>query len=78
MDLTTLLWHLFAVYVLYIGVAYGGVLGAAQNDISGIWSFVAPKLESPPSAVSGNHWAVIVAGSNGYYNYRHQVCSIFI
>ena len=23
--------------------------------------------------VKGNHWAVIVAGSNGWYNYRHQV-----
>lgn len=21
----------------------------------------------------GVHWALIVAGSNGYYNYRHQV-----
>lgn len=21
-------------------------------------------------------WAVLVAGSNGYYNYRHQVCAI--
>lgn len=21
----------------------------------------------------GKHWALIVAGSNGYYNYRHQV-----
>ena len=20
-----------------------------------------------------DHWALIVAGSNGYYNYRHQV-----
>ena len=23
--------------------------------------------------VSGAHWALLVAGSSGYYNYRHQV-----
>jgi len=23
--------------------------------------------------VEGKHWALIVAGSNGFYNYRHQV-----
>ena len=22
----------------------------------------------------GEHWALLVAGSNGWYNYRHQVC----
>lgn len=25
------------------------------------------------SAETGKHWALIVAGSNGWYNYRHQV-----
>ena len=24
---------------------------------------------------AGKNYAVLVAGSNGYYNYRHQVCS---
>jgi hypothetical protein len=24
----------------------------------------------------GEHWAVLVAGSNGWYNYRHQVCTL--
>lgn len=30
-------------------------------------------------ATAGQHWAVIVAGSNGYYNYRHQsdVCHAY-
>lgn len=26
-----------------------------------------------PQAEEGKHWVVIVAGSNGWYNYRHQV-----
>ena len=24
-------------------------------------------------ASEGKHWALVVAGSNGWYNYRHQV-----
>ena len=28
------------------------------------------------SAETGKHWALIVAGSNGWYNYRHQVIII--
>lgn len=24
----------------------------------------------------GKHWVVIVAGSNGWYNYRHQVSTV--
>ena len=28
--------------------------------------------------VSGAHWALLVAGSSGYYNYRHQVMLPFI
>ena len=26
-----------------------------------------------PKAEDGKNWVVIVAGSNGWYNYRHQV-----
>lgn len=26
-----------------------------------------------PQAENGKNWVVIVAGSNGWYNYRHQV-----
>lgn len=32
----------------------------------------AAEGESDDSAV-GTRWAVLIAGSNGYYNYRHQV-----
>lgn len=28
---------------------------------------------SAEQAGGGRHWVVIVAGSNGWYNYRHQV-----
>lgn len=31
-----------------------------------------PAGEGAPSSSQSNHWAVIVAGSNGYGNYRHQ------
>ncbi|CAL1542423.1 unnamed protein product [Lymnaea stagnalis] len=35
--------------------------------------FYIPVLSSFLSiAFGGNHWALLVAGSNGYYNYRHQ------
>ena len=27
-------------------------------------------------AKQGQHWAVLVAGSSEYYNYRHQVCAL--
>lgn len=36
--------------------------------ILGISTF---PLEDPEDG--GKHWVVIVAGSNGWYNYRHQV-----
>ncbi|MEQ2201202.1 hypothetical protein XENOCAPTIV_008985 [Xenoophorus captivus] len=26
-----------------------------------------------PEEDSGKHWVLIVAGSNGWYNYRHQI-----
>ena len=30
------------------------------------------------AVINGEQWAVIVAGSNGYYNYRHQVLKQFV
>lgn len=33
------------------------------------------KLEEPEEG--GKHWALLVAGSNGYFNYRHQVNYFF-
>lgn len=30
------------------------------------------KPTTPPSPVEGKIWALLVAGSNGFYNYRHQ------
>ena len=37
-----------------------------------------PQLEDPvkSQADSGKHWALIVAGSNTWYNYRHQVSEL--
>ena len=29
--------------------------------------------EDDDAAAVGTRWAVLIAGSNGYYNYRHQV-----
>ena len=31
-----------------------------------------------PLEDNGVHWAVLVAGSSGYYNYRHQVVIFFL
>lgn len=33
---------------------------------------LAPQGAAPGPGSQSNHWAVIVAGSNGYGNYRHQ------
>lgn len=30
-------------------------------------------VETPPLKNGGKHWAVLVAGSNTWLNYRHQV-----
>ena len=38
-------------------------------------SFVAATLAAYAAADASNHWAVIMAGSNTYSNYRHQADS---
>jgi legumain len=35
------------------------------------------EQEAPADSASGVRWAVLLAGSSGYGNYRHQVCSKF-
>jgi legumain len=35
-------------------------------------SYLISALVAGASAAASDHWAVIVAGSNGFYNYRHQ------
>ena len=34
-------------------------------------------LVAKPVSGSGNLWALLAAGSNEYYNYRHQVGNVF-
>lgn len=34
--------------------------------------FLRLPSESEGDAAAGTRWAVLIAGSNGYYNYRHQ------
>lgn len=34
-------------------------------------------IESSNKGAKGKQWAVLLAGSNEYYNYRHQVCFFF-
>lgn len=33
---------------------------------------------SDDDGAKGERWAVLIAGSNEYYNYRHQVFKLFI
>jgi len=33
-------------------------------------------VESSDKSAEGTRWAVLVAGSNEYYNYRHQVVKL--
>ena len=44
-------------------------------------AFSAPEVElsKPTDVAKGDHWAVLIAGSSGYGNYRHQadVCHAY-
>ncbi|RLN01097.1 uncharacterized protein C2845_PM06G03740 [Panicum miliaceum] len=33
------------------------------------------RLPSEGDGAAGTRWAILIAGSNGYYNYRHQASS---
>jgi hypothetical protein len=43
--------------------------------LSGLWHEGSTPSLPPPTAgeENGSNWAVLVAGSNGWFNYRHQV-----
>lgn len=45
-------------------------LGESRNTITDVSRMF---LESGGVENKGTKWAVLVAGSNGYWNYRHQV-----
>ena len=46
--------------IIFVGIVFFALI------FSGI-------TESSSSEAEGTKWAVLVAGSNGYWNYRHQV-----
>lgn len=56
---------LLLVQLLALG---GAVAGARWQDLLRLPSEHAGSGED----VVGTRWAVLIAGSNGYYNYRHQ------
>ena len=37
-----------------------------------------PEVPATPAEDDVKLWAVLVAGSKGYSNYRHQVCSLIV
>jgi len=59
---------LFAVQLL---VLFAAVAGTRWQDFLRLPSESAS--EDDDAAAVGTRWAVLIAGSNGYYNYRHQV-----
>lgn len=69
--------------VLLLVVSFSGVV-ESRRDIVGdvlklpseVSSFFRPAAEDDDSV--GTRWAVLIAGSNGYWNYRHQVTMIII
>lgn len=67
--------------VLFVAlVVVQATVGGARLDF---WDSTIrlPSEKGKPEDVdkqSGTTWAVLVAGSNGYGNYRHQVCMISI
>ena len=64
---STMICSLLLVAIVACHVAVGSVLKfEPEDDMKG------ERVELAQSA-TGSHWALIVAGSNGWYNYRHQV-----
>ena len=53
--------YLVALFLISASLVDARVFHFDQNEI----------LKTPEQG--GVHWALLVAGSNGWYNYRHQV-----
>ena len=70
--------YLAGAVVLLVVVSISAVV-ESRRDIVGdvlklpseVSSFFRPVAEEEDSV--GTRWAVLIAGSNGYWNYRHQV-----
>lgn len=75
----TVSWISLFLFVLVIQAIGGGRAARLERWDSGIRL---PSEKDKPEAVHhkepGTRWAVLVAGSNGYGNYRHQVNIIFV
>lgn len=41
--------------------------------VASVFCFPENVVEFEQPEEEGKHWALLVAGSNGYFNYRHQV-----
>lgn len=57
-----------ALWTCLIGVALSWSLSKDSNELS--------KQLNTETKHGGVHWALVIAGSSGYFNYRHQVCII--
>ena len=44
------------------------------HKVESLFKHKDPEAPATPAEDDVKLWAVLVAGSNGYYNYRHQVC----
>lgn len=49
----------------------------SRLDHIGVSSDQATNTINGDDEIVGTRWAVLIAGSNGYYNYRHQVGASF-
>ncbi|CAN6486403.1 unnamed protein product [Victoria cruziana] len=75
-SLPALTASLFLVAMVAGGRGIGGSASIPATPLKMPWE--KGKQDEPDDAV-GTRWAVLVAGSNGYYNYRHQadVCHAY-
>lgn len=53
------------------------IVSRADETVKSIESIFHKKIVNDSNAAQPKQWAVLVAGSNGYYNYRHQVYAFF-
>ena len=55
---------------------FGKIVSRAEEAVQKFESLIIHRNKTDKNSDSqSKQWAVLVAGSNGYYNYRHQVLS---
>ncbi|KAJ7966459.1 putative Vacuolar-processing enzyme [Quillaja saponaria] len=73
--------HFPVTVVVFLIVTFSGIVSGGRDITGDILRLpsAASRFFNSDAAVEGTRWAVLIAGSNGYWNYRHQsdVCHAY-